>query len=251
MGSGSSITAPVVPCAKMSLEEEISSVLPVYYVDEELTNDCMNDVRSSWSLVLTDTAPKYLEWESVESSRKSCAALFSDVFYRRLIEMFPSYENSFSNGLFQQGKSLVKMISLTISQLHHTNHFAVIMQKLAENHCKLGVKAYEFGVMGEILFHSLRRILGDDTFSKKMETSWVVLYSSMLKHIVPICVVHERSLRLCARDTQPSSEEERRNENVRDLIPDAICATANPVVLNRLHREGLSMKGNYNEGFKS
>lgn len=54
-----------------------------------------------------------------------------------------------------------------------------------------GIRTIEYGVIGEVLFWSLQKILGD-AYTRRVEEAWTKVFSSMLRIIVPIAVAFER-----------------------------------------------------------
>ena len=66
------------------------------------------------------------------------------------------------------------------------------MESLAARHCKWGVRGVEYGIVGDVLFYALHHVLGDEAFNKQVQISWWRVYSTMLTHILPICIRHER-----------------------------------------------------------
>jgi hemoglobin-like flavoprotein len=86
----------------------------------------------------------------------------------------------FKAGLKSQGKFLVKMISMSLTILLDQEKFVETMTKLAEVHNNRGVKAIEYGIVGDVLFWSLRKCLGPD-YDSATHSAWVKIFCSMLK----------------------------------------------------------------------
>lgn len=47
------------------------------------------------------------------------------------------------------------------------------------------------GLVGEVLFWSIKQCIGLDLYSPEVHTSWVKVYSRMLTTMVPVAVMHE------------------------------------------------------------
>ena len=122
----------------------------------------------------------------------SCISWFYTTFYNRLFDIHPACKPLFNRGIIGQGNFLVKMISLTLSQLRNPNTFKQTMESLAERHCEWGVRGVEYGIVGDVLFYSLHFVLGDEAFNEQVQQAWWKVYSAMLTHILPICIRHER-----------------------------------------------------------
>ena len=61
---------------------------------------------------------------------------------------------------------------------------------LGEVHSLRGVKATEYGIVGEVMFWTLGKVLGP-AYTPEVHDAWVKIFSSMMKVIVPIAVAHE------------------------------------------------------------
>ena len=61
---------------------------------------------------------------------------------------------------------------------------------LGEVHSLRGVKATEYGIVGEVMFWTLGKVLGP-AYTPEVHNAWVKIFSSMMKVIVPIAVAHE------------------------------------------------------------
>ena len=82
------------------------------------------------------------------------------------------------------------MIGTCLSQLVDPKLFRTAMVKLAVDHIKRGVWAIQYGVVGDILFWTLQKCLGT-AFTRDVEVSWKIVFSSVLRIIVPIAVYCE------------------------------------------------------------
>jgi len=112
------------------------------------------------------------------------------VFYARLFDIHPLCEPMFKHGIKAQGKFLVKMISLSLSLLDDLKQFEDTMVNLANAHNKRGVRANEYGIVGEVLFYSIKHCIGN-SYTPNIHIAWVRIFSRMLKYIVPIAVAFE------------------------------------------------------------
>ena len=97
----------------------------------------------------------------------------------------------FKNGLKSQGKFLVKMISLSLSMLNEQEKFELVIRKLAEVHNERGVKAVEYGIMGEVLLWSLNHVLGPDIFNIACKKAWIRIFCRMIRIMIPLAVHYE------------------------------------------------------------
>jgi hemoglobin-like flavoprotein len=123
----------------------------------------------------------------------SCISWFYSVFYERLFDVHPLCRPLFTSGIISQGKFLVKMVSLILNCLKNKEKFVKTMEDLAMRHCERGIRGIEYGIVGDVLFHALRRCVGPVNFTREVEQAWKLIYSSMIQVIVPLCVEYERT----------------------------------------------------------
>jgi hemoglobin-like flavoprotein len=182
MGSGSSSRV------KGDREQIIRLMMPTYYVQCDVTTDDIKSATTSWALISEDTGIQFKELLNDPTfTHSSCIGFFYVVFYERLFDVHPCARPLFKNGVISQGKFLVKMISATLNQLGNPSEFESTMKALAIRHCERGIRAIEYGLVGEVLFYSLRRVLGKE-YTPEVELAWQKVYSAMLAVIVPLVI---------------------------------------------------------------
>ncbi len=145
-GQSSSSSERTKPTLGKNLQDIVKLMMPVYYTLDPITPDEHSTAQKSWEMILSNTAPGFLEQRksSVEFSRKFTTSImyFSDCFYARLFDVHPMARNLFRD-MKSQGKFLVKMISLSLSEVADAEKFTRTLEKLAEIHNERGVKAVE------------------------------------------------------------------------------------------------------------
>lgn len=87
----------------------------------------------------------------------------------------------------KQGFFLTELISFIFTSLDDPKNFEKRLIRLAISHSSKGIKAVEYGVIGEVLFWSLRQVLGT-SYSSDVHNSWIKIFSGMLKIIVPMAI---------------------------------------------------------------
>lgn len=134
------------PLAGRDGREIIRLMMPVYYTEEPITADEHFFAEQAWQKIISNDAPAYAAYcaESPQFAEKypSCIRFFSDCFYGRLFDVHPLSRPLFRD-LTSQGKFLVKMITLSLSELTDPSKFENILVRLAEVHNHRGVKAVE------------------------------------------------------------------------------------------------------------
>lgn len=84
------------------------------------------------------------------------------------------------------------MISLLLSDLTDDDKFDTQLYQLVVTHNSKGVKASEYGLVGEIIFYTLRKTIGP-AYTVAVGKAWVKVFSRMLKVIVPKAIALEMS----------------------------------------------------------
>lgn len=143
MGSGSSTNGPVKNLHK-SEHEIVKLMFPLYYSSQNITKDEHQMALASWEAILNDKSEEFLANKGTPGFEySSCVIFFYDMFYTRLFNVHPMSRNLFKNGMKSQGKFLVKMITLALSEINDSDKFDKTLIKLAEVHNQRGVKAVE------------------------------------------------------------------------------------------------------------
>lgn len=144
MGGAASTPAKVQHKLKKSEEEVIRLMMPVYYNSTSIDAAERKLAQDSWNLILDDKSPLFKERKGKpDFPYQSCVTFFYDTFYTRLFDIHPTCRHMFKNGMRSQGKFLVKMISLALSELDDPEKFDRNLVKLAEIHYERGVKSVE------------------------------------------------------------------------------------------------------------
>jgi hemoglobin-like flavoprotein len=189
MGGGTSSSANMVGHAV----EVMNLLMPIYYVPNcEITLRETATCLSVWNAILDDATPNYIMTKIQPGFLyPSCKVWFYYTFYDRLFDIHPMCKPLFTRGVDSIGIFLVKMISMALGQCDDPKKFRESMVELAQRHCERGVKANEYGIMGEVLFHTLTHTAGA-LYTPVVDHCWKQVYSSMLRIIVPIVIQWER-----------------------------------------------------------
>jgi len=189
MGSGSSTDTTQAKALGKKDNEIVGLMMPIYYTAEEMLPEQRKLASDSWNLILNDTIPDVDERKKNDPEFTS-VTFFYDSFYARLFDIHPMSRELFKD-VKAQGKFLVSMITLSLSELDNPEKFNTALVKLAEVHYHRGVKASEYGIVGEVLFWALRQVVGTEFYTDKMHSAWVKVYSRMLRVIVPVAISWE------------------------------------------------------------
>lgn len=117
--------------------------------------------------------------------------LYRELFFTRLFDIHEEAKPLFSEKAVRSGKFLGSVMNLCFTQLLDVKGFRKKITALAESHAQMGIRTIEYGVIGDVLFWSLHKILRDQ-YTRRVEEAWCKLFSSMLRIMVPIAVSFER-----------------------------------------------------------
>eukprot|EP01039_Chlorochromonas_danica_P000214 gene214-229_t len=195
MGSGSSRSNTIDETHSEKEEPPGNNVvplmMPVYYDDQPISNEEMELASNTWKLILTNTSPEFMaRRRDPRFQYPTCIMYFYNSFYQRLFDIHPMARDLFKD-MSSQGKFLVKMISLSLSEKADPVKYEKTLIKLAEIHCDRGVKAVEYGLVGDVLFWTIKLCVGGELYTPEVHTAWVKVYSRMLKTMVPVAVEYE------------------------------------------------------------
>ena len=171
--------------------EIVSLMMPVFFTFDEVTKEDAILATESWKLIVDEKSDHFNQLKLDQNFKyTSCILYFFDVFYDRLFDVHPLCEPMFKSGIKAQGRFLVKMISLSVSLLDDKKKFEETMINLANAHNKRGVRANEYGIVGEVLFYSVKKCIGP-AYTPNVHLAWIKIFSRMLKYIVPTAVAFE------------------------------------------------------------
>ena len=148
--------------------------------------------RISWKRILDGTSKVFLELKNSASGSQSatCLTWFYDSFYARLFDVNPSARPLFKTNLQSQGRVLVGVITTALNQLKDPESFNKMLVNLAHVHSKRGVRGLQYGIVGDVLFWTLRKCLGSE-YDALTAVAWTKIYSYMLYVIVPVAAADE------------------------------------------------------------
>jgi hypothetical protein len=116
------------------------------------------------------------------------------------------------------------MISLIVSELEYDADFNANLYRLAVSHNAKGIKASEYGLVGEILFFSLRKCIGP-AYTVSVSRAWIKVFSRMLSVLVPKAIALElatdgdnQERRLSQYEEEEKSIEVRETQRKNDLL---------------------------------
>ena len=189
MGGNSS---SIVISLEQTEEELTELMMPLYYVKDLVVTDYdISMARASWKAIVDGASPAFEEAKkNPDFTAASCLTWFYDCFFSRLFDVNPAARPMFKTNLQSLGRVLMGLISTALNQLKDPSTFEKTLINLAHSHSKRGVRGVQYGIMGDVLFWTLRKCLGTK-YDNATSHSWTKIFSYMLKIIVPIAVADE------------------------------------------------------------
>lgn len=176
-----------------SVNSIVEKLMPLYYHQEAVTQDDIYVAENSWRVIIEGNSAMMKDMRSFTGLYEADGMdLYRELFFTRLFDIHESARPMFSEKAVRSGKFIGSVMQLCFDQLKHPKDFRRKIVALAESHCQMGIRTIEYGVIGEVLFWSLQKILGVDGYTRRVEEAWTKVFSSMLRIIVPIAVAFER-----------------------------------------------------------
>ena len=221
MGSTPSATTDKY-VANRDVTEVVKCMMPLYYQVEEVVVSDIIVCDRTWQTIMNSTAAGISALRSSSPGHLTHGPeLFRETFFARFFNVHPAAEPMFSDAAIQSGKFIGSMIALCFTQLDDPKSFRRKVVSMAEDHCQMGVRTVEYGVVGDVLFHCIEVFLGKEAYTRAVERSWLKIFSSMLRIIVPIAVTFERDCGRFHRAIQKRVLTSQNNSLTRRRISDS------------------------------
>jgi nitric oxide dioxygenase len=165
--------------------------MPLYYDSNPATEEDISKCKLTWAKVQSGTslgasdARKLLDLDITNGEE-----LFKQLYFKRFFDVHPDAKPMFSQQAVASGRFIVSMMSMCFNQLQDPKAFRQALVAIAEDHCGRGIRAVEYSIVGEVLMWAIQFMLGTE-YDRSVESSWIRLYSSMLRVIVPLAVEFE------------------------------------------------------------
>lgn len=100
------------------------------------------------------------------------------LFYGRLFELDPSLRPMFTGDMDEQGRKLMRMISIVVNNLTRLDTIVVAIKRLGEKHVGYGVRDEHYGTVAQALLWTLGQGLGEH-WNPAVEEAWTVAYTTL------------------------------------------------------------------------
>ena len=111
-------------------------------------------------------------WEKVVPISEQAAELF----YGRLFQLDPSLERLFSGDMKDQGRKLMKIITMVVRGLQRFDQLKFHVWQLGRRHSLYEVKPEHYQTVATALLWTLEQGLGTD-FTEDVKAAWVEAYT--------------------------------------------------------------------------
>ena len=102
----------------------------------------------------------------------------ASLFYTRLFEMDPGLRVMFKGDMTEQGRKLMKALTLTVSSLDRLAELTPIIQMMGARHATYGVQDYHYDTVAGALLWTLEQGLGAE-FTVEVRMAWVKVYTCL------------------------------------------------------------------------
>ena len=175
-------------------------MMPVYYIDKPMGDDILAMAKKSWNTISSDTSRHFhkMKRENPEQMAEydNCLTYFNIMFFKRLFDIHPMaqvlfYKSNAKQEKASQNKFLARMLTMALLDIDDQSRWDMTFTKLAEMHNEMGVKAVEYGIIGEILFWTIEQCIGVENFTVDVHMAWIHVMSRILKTMVPVALKFE------------------------------------------------------------
>jgi hemoglobin-like flavoprotein len=102
----------------------------------------------------------------------------AELFYRRLFELDPRLRHLFRGDMVDQGRKLMAMLGMVVSQLDRLEEIVPLVEQLGRRHARYGVQPAHFDTVGTALLATLSDGLGD-AWTREAEEAWTIAYTTL------------------------------------------------------------------------
>lgn len=107
----------------------------------------------------------------------------AELFYGKLFELNPDYENLFKGDMKNQGKMLMSMLNTAVTSLDKLDAIVPAVHGLGRRHVGYGVKDEDYAVVAQALLWTLGQGLGD-AFTGEVEEAWTITYTTLAEVMI-------------------------------------------------------------------
>jgi hemoglobin-like flavoprotein len=106
------------------------------------------------------------------------ADLAAELFYARLFEIDPSLRSMFHGDMKEQGRKLMSILHVAVSNLHRLDTIIPAVKALGVRHGSYGVEDEHYNTVAVALLWTLEKGLGE-AFTPETREAWVEAYTAL------------------------------------------------------------------------
>src|SRR5262245_284153 len=107
----------------------------------------------------------------------------ASLFYKRLFEIAPEVKTLFRGDMTEQGRKLMKTLTIVVSGLGNLDSILPAASALAKNHVAYGVRPKHYTLVGEALLWALERGLGSE-WTPDLRSAWSAAYATISNFMI-------------------------------------------------------------------
>jgi len=184
-----------IPIQSKGITEEAAKclVMPIYYTKAPLTMEEKESATAVWKMISSNKAPNYIAQKLQNPSTFKyalCSEFFYDIFFDRLSDVHPASRPLFSKSGQRMRQYFLASITMLLNLMETPEKFNKTLIHLANVHNKIGVKAIEYGIVGEVLMYTVQKCCGD-AFDTNAHQGWAKILSRIMDVIIPVVINFE------------------------------------------------------------
>ena len=179
-----------------AMKAMVATAMPDYYVRDQATHTHIKIARTSWRMVYTSDSPAFNVlrtkhgFERGSYSSEEGLYIFKAEFLARLRYMYPETAMQFDRSDEVDSPWILMVADLCLDLVDDAEGTTEHISGFTKMHSASGVRPHQYGEVGSVFMWTLRLCLGS-FYDAAMDVAWTVLFSSLLRTIVPIAVSNE------------------------------------------------------------
>ena len=183
-----SVSPEINPVKEPNIRKHVK-IVSTYYTNEQPDHIDYILANESWNLIINDDETIKSNICNKKNVNITCIHLFYESFYDKLSLVYPEANSIFKNGVHDQSKMLIHMIS-SVLELFYNPEVLKKLKDVISSHLKFGIRSFHFYLLGDVLLYSLDQVLME-YFNVKYYDAWRKIYSYFLKIVIPIIKKNE------------------------------------------------------------
>eukprot|EP01039_Chlorochromonas_danica_P009232 gene9232-10193_t len=166
-------------------------LMPLYFTTEAITDSEKTAAKKTFNLILGNQCEAFNRYKAEHPSTpcKTAMQFMHALFFQRLFHMHPACKPLFSHGTHKM--DILPILTMFFSLIDQPDRLKSGLKHFIDVHCRLGVKAIEFGLAGECAMHAIRATVGPEIYTEEASRGWCKIFSTLLAIIIPAAMAYE------------------------------------------------------------